>query len=506
MTIKNKLITIIMVVCIVALFLAGAAFIIWQWFSIRGTMVHNLSVQAKIIADNSKAALSFEDSEDANNVLQALKAEPSIVFGGIYTTKGKIFVHYCRDDFESWKVEPGIYQESGHRFTNDFLTVFEPIMVGAEKIGKVCLQSDLVPLYTMLRHNVIIMFVVLLLASLVAYVMSSALQRIISKPVLDLADVAKTVSEKNEYSVRAVKHNSDEIGFLIDAFNEMLHQIHKRDLALVNANELLEKKVEERTAALRGEVNVRKKAEETLAETVKKLIISNKELQDFTRITAHDLKTPVRGIGVLSDWISEDYAKKFDAQGQEKARLLAVRAKRMSNLLDSIIQYSQLTLSGRPDRKLDLNVLLQDIIEAINPPDSIEITVENTLPAVTAVRKYIYLIFENLLSNAVKFMDKPKGKISVSYGDKGSFWQFSVADNGPGIEERYFEKIFEIFQILSVRDETESIGIGLAVVKKIVQMHNGLIWVESTPGLGSTFHFTFPKEQKKEVENVTAGF
>ncbi len=494
-----------MVVCIVTLFLASAAFIVWQWYSIRRTMVHNLSTQAMITADNSKAALSFEDLEDADGVLQALKAEPSIVFGGIYTKKDEIFASYYRDDSQPSQVEPDELQESGYSFNKGYLTVFEPIVVGVEITGKVCVRSDLVPLYTMLRHNVSIMFIVLLLASSVAYCMSSGLQRIISKPVLDLANVARTVSEKKEYSVRAEKHSSDEVGFLIDAFNEMLNQIHKRDLDLVNANEHLEKKVEERTSELKEEVVVRRKAEEALAAAVKKLIMSNKELREFTRVTAHDLKTPVRGIGVLSGWIAEDYSDKFDEEGREKARLLAVRAKRMNNLLDSIIQYSQLTLSGCKDEKLDLNVLLQDVIKAMNPPDDIEIIVENKLPTIWAVRRHIGQVFENLLDNAIKYMDKPEGKISIGCAEEGDYWQFSVADNGPGIEEKYFEKIFKIFQILSIRDETESIGIGLPIVKKIVEIYDGLIWVKSTPGLGSTFFFTLPKEQRKEQDYVAAG-
>jgi light-regulated signal transduction histidine kinase (bacteriophytochrome) len=236
------------------------------------------------------------------------------------------------------------------------------------------------------------------------------------------------------------------------------------------------------------------------------LTMSNKELREFTRVAAHDLKTPVQGIGVLSGWIAEDYANKFGEEGQEKAKLLTVRAKRMSNLLDSIIQYSQLTLNGSEDEKLDLNVLLRDMIEVVNPPGDIEVIVENKLPTIWVVRRHICRIFENLLSNAIRYMDKPEGKIRIGCVEEGNCWRFSVADNGLGIEERYFEKIFKIFQILSTRDETESIGIGLPIVKKIVEMYDGQIWVESTPGVGSTFFFTLPREQRKEPEYVTAGF
>ncbi len=493
-----------MAVCIVALFLAGAAFIAWQWFGIRSTMVHNLLTQARMIASNSKAALSFKDAEDAKGVLQSLKAEPSVVFGGIYTKDGETFATYNRNDYELWKVKPGKLQKKGASFNKEFLTIFEPIAVEAEETGTVCLRSDLVPLDTMLKNNISIMFTVLLVASLVAYLMSSGLQGIISKPVLDLAKIAKIVSEKKEYSVRAAKHSSDEIGILIEAFNEMLNQIQKRDFALVNTNEELEKRVEERTTELRQEIVVRRKAEEELAATVKKLAISNRELREFTRIAAHDLKTPVRGISILSDWISEDYAKKFDIIGRENGRLLAVRAKRMNDLLDSIIQYSQLTLTDYKKEKLDLNILVNTTIESINSPDNIEIIVENKLPVIFGVRKFISQIFENLLSNAIKHMDKPVGRVRIECTEEDDYWQFKISDNGPGIEERYFDKIFEIFQILSIRDETESIGIGLPIVKKIIEMYEGRIWVQSTPGQGSTFFFTLPKKESEEIEHAAA--
>lgn len=503
MTIKSKLVLIIMAVCIVSFFLSGTAFIIWQWFSIRRTMVHNLSTQAKMIVANSAAALTFEDSVDANNVLRALKVEPSIVSGAIYTKKGEILASYCRDDIEFWSVAPPELQKSGYNFSEEFLTVLEP----AAEEGKVYLRSDLVPLYTMLELNIGIMFVVLLLASIVAYFMSFSLQRIISEPILNLASVAKTVSEEKEYSVRVAKHSSDEVGFLIDAFNEMLGQIHKRDLALVDTNEQLEEKVEERTAELRDEVIVRKEAEEALEAAVKKLTISNRELREFTRITAHDLKTPVRGISILSKWISEDYAKKFNERGRKNAALLTARANRVNDMLDSIIQYSQLTLTGQAKKELDLNLLLQDMIEALNPPDNIKIIVENKLPTIIAVKQHISHVFGSLLDNAIEYMDKPEGEIRISCAEEDDSWQFSVADNGAGIEEKYVERIFEIFQILSIRDETESIGIGLPIVKKVIKMYDGRIWVESTLGQGSTFFFIFPKEQRKEMEYAatTAG-
>lgn len=234
-----------------------------------------------------------------------------------------------------------------------------------------------------------------------------------------------------------------------------------------------------------------------LESTIQKLSWSNRQLQEFTYIAAHDLKAPLRAIGTLADWLSTDYSDKFDEQGKEKVRLLVGRAKRIDKLIDSILQYSEIGDIGQKTQKVDLNLLLSKIIHEIRPPDNIEIIVENKLPVLICNKKRIAQIFHNLLSNAVKYMDKPKGQIRIGCREDDGFWTFSVSDNGPGIEQRYFEKIFKIFQTLSTRDEVEAVGIGLSLTKKIVELYGGRIWVQSEPGQGSTFCFTLPKKEMR---------
>ena len=143
--------------------------------------------------------------------------------------------------------------------------------------------------------------------------------------------------------------------------------------------------------------------------------------------------------------------------------------------------------------KVNLKDLVAEVIDTLAPPENIEITVENELPEIACEEIRITQIFQNLLSNAVKYMDKPQGRIKIACAEENGFWRFSVADNGPGIEEKNFERIFRIFQTLSPRDEFESTGVGLTVVKKIVELYGGNIWVESNLGEGSTFFFTLPK-------------
>jgi len=251
---------------------------------------------------------------------------------------------------------------------------------------------------------------------------------------------------------------------------------------------------------LRREVTERERIErelETLNRkleaTVEKLALSNRDLQDFVHMTAHDLKSPLRAIGTLADWLSADYGDKFDEAGQEQIKLLVGRTERMSKLVDGILQYSEVGRLEQKVEEVDLNTLLTEVIYEINPSENIEITVENKLPTVICERTGMMQIFENLLNNAVKHIDKPELQIRVGCIEEQDFWKFSVADNGPGIEEKYFEKIFKMFQTLLPRDEIESTGVGLAVTKKIIEVYGGKIWVESKIGNGSTFFFTFPK-------------
>jgi signal transduction histidine kinase len=284
-------------------------------------------------------------------------------------------------------------------------------------------------------------------------------------------------------------------------------RILRTEEALRKAHDELESRVEQRTAelatanaALGSEIAEREKAEcamkdlnEYLESNLQKLERANKELQEFAYIAAHDLKTPLRGIGTLAHWISTDYAEKFDQQGKENVRLLTTRAKRMSDMIDGILRYSSLGRGETDKQHTDLNAVLSEVISSIGPPEHIEIRIAGPLPTLICERTQAVQIFQNLIGNAVKYLDKPRGLISVGCVERDDAWTFSVSDNGPGIHQKYFEKIFKIFQTLAPRDGSENTGIGLAIVKKIAELNGGKVWVESKPGEGSTFFFTLPK-------------
>jgi two-component system sensor kinase FixL len=254
------------------------------------------------------------------------------------------------------------------------------------------------------------------------------------------------------------------------------------------------------------DITDRKKAEEKQAELIEEVESVNRELKDFAYIVSHDLKAPLRGIDTLAKWISTDYANKFDQDGKEQMSLLLSRVDRMHNLIDGILQYSRVGRVKEEKVQVNLNELVPDIIDLIAPPENITITVENELPVIECDKTRISQVFQNLLSNAVKYMDKPEGHIKIGCTEEENCWRFSVTDNGPGIEEKYFDKIFQMFQTLSRRDDVESTGVGLTVVKKIIEMYGGTIWVESKVGEGSTFFFIVPKQETAvEEEKVPVG-
>jgi signal transduction histidine kinase len=266
--------------------------------------------------------------------------------------------------------------------------------------------------------------------------------------------------------------------------------------------EQLQEMVKERTdeltrtnEQLTKEIAERRDAQQKQAELIEKVDSINKELKDFASIVSHDLKAPLRGIKSLASWILEDYSDRLDAQGKDQINLLLGRVERMYNLIDGVLQYS---IVGRTEEKVtqvDLNQFIPEIIDMLVPPENIAITIENEMPVVECEETQIMQLFQNLLNNAIKYMNKPQGRIRVGCVEVDGAWQFSVSDNGPGIEEKYFQRIFTMFQVVSVREEFQGTGVGLTVAKKIVELHGGKIWVESKVGEGSTFFFTLPKKE-----------
>jgi len=320
----------------------------------------------------------------------------------------------------------------------------------------------------------------------IALALGWLLGRTLTAPIVKLTFASRRIAG-GDLNYRAPFYSNDEIGTLALSFNEMTEGLQNEIVA--RGRELAERKrAEEKLARLNKELEL----------TVDKLSEANRDLADLTYIAAHDLKAPLRAIGSLADMMSIDYSDKLDEEGKKMLGLIAGRSVRMDELINAVLEYSQVGRIVYKKEPADLNIIVQKVIEDISAPENIEITVENELPVITCVGQYITLVFKNLITNSVRFMDKPRGQIKIACVESSGFWQFSVADNGPGIESRYFPKIFRLFQTLNRRDEVEALGVGLPLAKKIVDMHQGAIWVESQVGKGSTFFFALPQQQTED--------
>lgn len=476
--IRQKLMLIAMLTTGGALLLAGIAIIYFNFSRFQEEMERDLVSLADIVAQNSTAALSFNDTNAARDTLSALHSRPSIIGAALYDSHQKLFCSWSPVSGAAFPAQP---EPERPRFQDGSLVVFRPVVLKGERIGTVYLRSSLNELTARVWAQAITVLAVFLAAGIVALMLSSGLQRLISRPILDLTGTARAVSQSRDYSLRATRRTDDELGELVDAFNNMLDQIQRRDSELQRAKDVLEERVQERTRELQ--------------QRNEELDQSNKELDDFAYIASHDLKEPLRGIHNFSSFLLEDYGGKLDGEGRSKLETLMRLTRRMETLIDSLLQYSRL---GRVDLaidRVDLNEIVAEILDSLAislREEKVEARVPRPLPPVRADRARVGEIFYNLIVNAMKYNDKAEKHIEIGWRENPEGPPvFYVRDNGIGIPEKHHDAVFRIFKRLHGRDKYGGgTGAGLTIVKKIVERHHGRIWVESSAGEGTTFYFT----------------
>ncbi len=219
----------------------------------------------------------------------------------------------------------------------------------------------------------------------------------------------------------------------------------------------------------------------------------NRELDSFVYVVSHDLKAPLRAVANLSEWIEEDLTGSLTIANQERMTLLRSRVHRMESTIDGLLDYARVGCTNETHELVMVAQLLAEIVDALAPPPTFKIAIAQNLPTLYTKRLPLSQVFANLISNGIKHHDRIDGTIHIGIAEHRDCYEFAIADDGAGIEPEYHDRIFTIFQAVNPQKRSDSTGIGLAIVKKIVEAEGGTIWLESQIGRGTTFYFTWPK-------------
>ena len=490
-TLRGKLLFVVLVTSGLALLISGSAMVVYELRDFKQTWVDDLTAQADILGLAAAPALQFQDPEAANEYLSLLQAKPGITSAAIYTPSGSIFASYSAPGNKL--PNPGLPDVDGHQFVSDELVLFKRIVTEGEIIGTVGLRADY-NLSGRLFDYLGILTAIMLLSLAGAAVISDRLQRTITRPIFAVTSVARQVMENRDFSLRAPKSTTDEIGLLVDAFNDMLNELGRRAHVLERAN-IEQRRAEEELRALNAELEDRVDARTSELET------ANKELESFSYSVSHDLRAPLRAISGFSNLLWEDHHKALDEEAQRKLGIIRAQADRMGLLIDDLLAFSRLGRKAMDPTTLDMAELAQNTYERLRQQDearNAEFRL-GKIPPARGDRRLMEQVWFNLLSNALKFSAQKEAPI-VEVGaivDENEYVYF-VRDNGAGFDPRYGHKLFGVFQRLHDDSEFPGTGVGLALVHRIVARHGGRIWADSRPGDGATFHFTLPREKDDE--------
>jgi signal transduction histidine kinase/CheY-like chemotaxis protein len=489
-TIKRKLIALIMLTSSVALLVAFAFMIGSDYLTFRSGMVRDLRTLAAVVGTNGSSALDFDDEEFAAKTLAALAATPNITTAAIYTKDGRVLAKYLRDKQSELPPEqPG---SEKYVFKNGYLMLFRPILRGEERIGSIYLQSTLDEMNARLARYAGIGGAIVLGASLIAFLFSSRLQRVISNPVLSLAHTAKVVSERKDYSLRAEKRTDDEIGFLIDRFNEMLTQIEEHEKEIQEVNEQLVQSEQRARAATQAKSH-------------------------FLANMSHELRTPLNAIIGYSEMLQEEAQDSGQESFIPDLKKINRSGRHLLDLINDVLDLSKIE-AGKMELYLetfDIPNLLEDVSTTVQllvqkNSNTLEVRCPANLGAMRADMTKVRQSLFNLLSNASKFTKN--GKITLEAAreispTKADWIVFRVSDTGIGMTPEQQDRVFEAFSqadSATARDFGGT-GLGLTITKTFCRMMGGDVALTSEPGKGTTFTIRLPTEVREpKAESAAA--
>jgi two-component system, sensor histidine kinase len=497
LSIKWKLKLIIMLTSGIALLFASGSLLYKDIVTSRKTIRDDLSGLAHVIGMNSIGAIVFNDQQTAENNLTALHAIPYIVMGCIYDRDRRLFAQYIHEDLPKDAPAPDI-REPGYYYEGNYLLVFNTIKQEQDIIGTICIKYDMKGIQTKTLQSAIIFGAIVGVAFLIIWGMSSGLQKVVSTPILSLTQIARVVSEKKDFSVRAEKHANDEIGVLIDVFNDMLAAIQSRDQKLQEYREHLEEQVADRTMALQ-------EANEMLQTAKEAAEAASHAKSEFLANMSHEIRTPMNTVLGFTDLLKSSISDK-----RQKSYLEAISSsgKGLLTLINGILDLSKIEagkmeLEYEPVNPHTVFEEIRNIFELQAQEKKIEFSVALApdIPDCLMLDEVrLKQILFNLIGNAVKFTDR--GYVRIRVEKSGDLQDaediglvITVEDSGIGIPAQYHAAIFEAFKQKDGQSTKRfgGTGLGLSITKRLVEMMGGTIDVQSKEYQGSVFRLLLPR-------------
>jgi signal transduction histidine kinase len=489
-SLQHKLLAIVLMTTMAAVVVALGAMIAYQLRSYHRDLVSDVTTQADLLGRTTAPALIFDDAKVAAENLGLLRYRPQVGAAVIYNAKGARFAVFARDDSE--RTFPKLPEADGTRIEGHDLIAFKRIVDNGEILGTVYVRADYA-LYDRLTGYLFIAASVLVLAMLVAFALSAILQRLVTRPLLAVSEIARQVMETRDYSRRAQRLSTDEVGTLVDSFNGMLAEIERRTQALEESNREQAREVAERTRAEQEVLRLNQELESRVQQRTAQLESANRELEAFCYSVSHDLRAPLRAIDGFSQALIEDFPDSVPEEARRYLGKIRFSAGRMGQLIEDLLNLSKVSRGALERSSVNLSGVAAEVASELQqrePARAVEVSIWEEM-VVDGDARLLRVALENLMGNAWKFTARTaKARIEVGALRDGGQATYFVRDNGAGFDMKFVGKLFGAFQRLHQANDYPGTGIGLATVQRIVHRHGGRIWADAQPGKGAVFFFT----------------